>query len=831
MAGENFNELSQLWEEEGLFSRDIDGQLVRLEKATEQDYQKKVTLQIDGQQITIQKAQPTRDSQGNVVRDENGKTIPRDTTIFDAAQKLYVNNELGKTNPIPTLCHSEHMRPVAICRICCVEVYKEDRNGQLQSGGKLIPACHQPVKSGMIVHTIATPQTEKSERLKRSVKLLTELLTSDHLNRNGFAPGESPSELGQLAKRMQCEPNRFTFGPHPELGLDDSSQLISVNHNACILCERCMRGCNEIKGNEIIGRTGKGYQTSIGFDLDVNMADSNCVSCGECMVSCPTDALTFKNPVQSGWHRELVAKPGVFDVTAAELKQHDLFKPLPYKWLQWNQASIVRRQLRQGEILCRAGEYGSTAFILNSGEFGVYVPSKTKSTESSTRKSAKPGFLAQLTRSLRGRASSKPLAKPKYQTPSGQPDFMINPDDLIIGEMTCLNFQPRSATVVARTDCEVFEIRRNVLFMLQRNQGSREALDKRYRERSLENQINSTELFSELSDDERRACVEFLKDRIKLIRAEPGQAVYSEGQQADDVYLLRLGHIKVAQSTIGTDRVLDYIRPNTPQSFFGEIGILAEVNEKYGLNLPNIYQGRRSATCSALDHVELVRVKKADFLELIEQHAALRNRFIELARRRLGSDIKAQDDVATPIASFLDQGLFNAQKLLVLDLDSCTRCDECVKACADTHDGVTRLVREGLRFDKYLVASACRSCTDPYCLVGCPVDAIHREGSLAIRIEDHCIGCGLCAQNCPYGNINMVEFDDRGRPYQAGTKTAAIENKATTCDLCSSVGVDATNSRDEVSCVYACPHNAAFRMTGPDLLARLSTRDGTQSGK
>ena len=134
MAGENFSELSQLWEEEGLFSRDIDGQLVRLEEVTEQDYEKKVTLQIDGQEITIRKARPTRDSQGNVVRDENGKTIPRDTTIFDAAQKLYVNNELGKENPIPTLCHREHMRPVAICRVCCVEVYKEDRERQTTVG-------------------------------------------------------------------------------------------------------------------------------------------------------------------------------------------------------------------------------------------------------------------------------------------------------------------------------------------------------------------------------------------------------------------------------------------------------------------------------------------------------------------------------------------------------------------------------------------------------------------------------------------------------------------------------------------------------------------------
>ena len=100
-----------------------------------------------------------------------------------------------------------------------------------------------------------------------------------------------------------------------------------------------------------------------------------------------------------------------------------------------------------------------------------------------------------------------------------------------------------------------------------------------------------------------------------------------------------------------------------------------------------------------------------------------------------------------------------AQSLLLLDLEKCVRCDECVRACADAHDGVTRLVREGLRFDKYLVATSCRQCRDPLCMVGCPVGSIRRRNSLEIIIEDWCIGCGLCANNCPYGNLNMHPFE------------------------------------------------------------------------
>ena len=133
------------------------------------------------------------------------------------------------------------------------------------------------------------------------------------------------------------------------------------------------------------------------------------------------------------------------------------------------------------------------------------------------------------------------------------------------------------------------------------------------------------------------------------------------------------------------------------------------------------------------------------------------------AQQRLESNRRdAVEASEKPLETFLDQGLMNAQNLLVLDLVKCTRCDECTKACADTHQGVTRLIREGLRFDKFLVASSCRSCLDPYCMIGCPVGSIRRKLTSEIVIENWCIGCGLCAENCPYGNINMVEqFDSK----------------------------------------------------------------------
>jgi Fe-S-cluster-containing hydrogenase component 2 len=102
---------------------------------------------------------------------------------------------------------------------------------------------------------------------------------------------------------------------------------------------------------------------------------------------------------------------------------------------------------------------------------------------------------------------------------------------------------------------------------------------------------------------------------------------------------------------------------------------------------------------------------------------------------------------------------------------------------------------------------------------GCPVDAIHRRGNhLEVVIENHCIGCGLCERNCPYGAIHMTQ---RGTPNPAAAKhpdgnpNAIAARRAVNCDLCGG---------DEPFCVQACPHEAAMRKAGPDLMDEVLSR-------
>lgn len=796
-------------EEEGLFARDYDGQLVRLVESTAADYDTKVALNIDGKRVVVKKAVPLKDAQGNVVIDKEGRTIPRSTTIYDAAAQLFCKKP-GDVNPIPTLCHREHMQPVGACRVCVVELFRTV-DGKRRGAGTLVPACHHRVEDDMEVQTIESPNDpESGERVRSAVRMLTELLAADHLQSGASEAEQAPNELVELAQRLGVGASRFAPRPTPR-GQDNSSVRIAVNHDSCILCDRCIRACSDVKENYVIGRSGKGYDARIAFDWGDPMGQSSCVSCGECMVSCPTDALMFLEEVRQDRKLSATESP----VTAEELRALPLFSQVPYKFLQWNSSSVVRQRLKPGEVLCREGDYGREAFLLIKGSFQV-----TNSSVAGHEVKQRGGmwnWLGKLTSRLETEPETLGKSITHNNATPGKKSLTITPDDLIIGEMTCKSYYPRSATVTAITDdAEVLRINRNVLYMLQRTEASRRLLDGVYRNRVLDNQLESIDILRALSPEERKECVRFLRNVVELTTADPGQIIFHQDDKAYDFYMVRLGFVKVSQEQGGQQRVLQYLGPG---SHFGEIGILTALTEELEGALPTGMVGRRTATCSALDDVELVRIRGEYFRELWKKYPAIREPFLDYSRGLLEKDEQEQVTAKTSLPEFLDQGLFNAQKLLVLDLESCTRCDECTKACSDTHGGVTRLVREGLRFDKWLVAGSCRSCLDPYCLVGCPVDAIHREGSMEIKIEDHCIGCGQCASNCPYGNINMHGFPakvpDRENP---GKMKAVVQQRATTCDLCR----DIVRPNQDPSCVYACPHNAAFRMSGEELLDRVT---------
>jgi len=687
-------------------------------------------------------------------------TVPAGTSVFDAARMNGI--------AIPTLCHQQNETPVGVCRVCVVDV-----------GGRVLTAsCVRPAENGMVVNTA-------SDRVRGARRTLVELLMSDHPSPCARQQNTGDCELETLAKQFGITQPRFVHRSTGR-GKDDSSPSIAVEFDACILCDRCIRGCSEIRHNFVLGRMGKGAQAGIAFDNNLPMGSSSCVSCGECMVSCPTGALTNKGVTGTA----LKSATNTQQVTPEELEQLPVFKGVSGTFLSLNRGAVVRRNFKKGEVICREGEYGSTAYYILSGRARVSISSPMAHVK--THGGAK-GFFSKLTSALAMRREDKREEETdqryihidapidlKYENPVAE----LGAGDLF-GEMTCMSLYPRSATVRAETDCTMLEMLRNVLDIMQRNKNFRAQLDKSYRQRALDSHLRGVPVFASLTDE----FISSLRDRVELVHYAKGQVICKQGDVADSFYLVRIGFVKVSQAHPGGELVVAYLSRG---DYFGEIGLL---------------QGDvRTATCTALDHVELVRFSGEDFNRMMVQFPDIRKKLEAVEHERLENNRQRLSLVqSVPLESFLAQGLMEAQSLLLLDLDRCTRCDACVRACADAHDGVTRLIREGLRFDHFLVATSCRHCRDPLCMVGCPVGSIRRRNSLEVIIEDWCVGCGLCAQNCPYGNINLHPFevmvDD---PEHAGRKKATMRRKATSCDLCT--------EHAEPSCVYACPHDAAHRV-------------------
>src|ERR1700733_9061670 len=213
------------------------------------------------------------ESTGTVTLTIDGRevTAPEGATIWQAAKAAGID--------IPVLCHNERFDPVGVCRMCVVDV------GAPAFAASCVRACEK----GMQVKT-DTPE------LERNRAMLTKLLISDQppRERDPKQTTTGDNELLALADRYGVTGEATGLPCGSGRGVDLSSPVIAVDQDACILCDRCTRACDDIQGNDVIGRSGKGYTTLIAFDLSDPMGASSCVSCGECVAACPTGALTNK---------------------------------------------------------------------------------------------------------------------------------------------------------------------------------------------------------------------------------------------------------------------------------------------------------------------------------------------------------------------------------------------------------------------------------------------------------------------------------------------------------------------------------------------------------
>ena len=225
--------------------------------------------------------------------DGRSLTAPDGATIWEAARSAGID--------IPTLCHDPKLEPVAVCRVCVVDV---------ENARTLPAACIRKVEEGMAVRT-------DTDRVRRARRTLVELLEAGQPPGDDRRKAADQDELARLGVQLRSDPSRYVAAcSNPPMPPDLSSPVIAVDLNACILCDRCIRACDDVQVNDVIGRTGKGSETRIAFDNGLPLGESSCVSCGECVATCPTGALTDKRLVDSAANGSDATTTGP-DATAA----------------------------------------------------------------------------------------------------------------------------------------------------------------------------------------------------------------------------------------------------------------------------------------------------------------------------------------------------------------------------------------------------------------------------------------------------------------------------------------------------------------------------------
>ena len=395
----------------------------------------------------------------------------------------------------------------------------------------------------------------------------------------------------------------------------------------------------------------------------------------------------------------------------------------------------------------------------------------------------------------------------------------------IFGEVGLISGRRRGATVRAGSAAIVVEIPRTAALKLM---ATAPAAARAVTRISIERQM--LQIFgSGLT----REDVAELVDAAEVRSLRAGEVLLAEGDEGKDVYIIRRGSMIVEKAIGGKPVFLSYLPAG---SYVGEMALIEDKP--------------RSATVRAAIRSEVIRLPGEAFAALLAARPALLAKARDEMQRRVAINAFVESrkdsfsgavDMYSETAQFLvDNGIGEATDVLLIDENLCVGCDNCEKACADSHEGLTRLNREaGRSFAHLHVPTSCRHCEHPHCMADCPPNAIRRGADGEVFIDETCIGCGNCQRNCPYGVIRMDSVPPKrpsilswvlfgagpgpGEPSKYWRKKhtpAGVDTpkKAIKCDMCS--GIDGGPA-----CVRACPTGAAIRVS-PEAFLSVARLEG-----
>jgi Fe-S-cluster-containing hydrogenase component 2/thioredoxin reductase len=377
------------------------------------------------------------------------------------------------------------------------------------------------------------------------------------------------------------------------------------------------------------------------------------------------------------------------------------------------------------------------------------------------------------------------------------------------GEMSLLSGRPRLEKAIAGPGCILVETpRRTMLKLMNSNEEVRGGIDWIFVVRELQRHFAPFASLRELRD---------ITARVTLRQFKAGEVFFREGEVGDSLYVVRSGGVTLSRQQAGGNLLVSQVRSG---HLVGEMALMGDPV--------------RRETATATVSAEAIQIRRKEFLELTRRNDARLDPLQREVSKSVVDNARMQvrPEAGSMMNFLMAEGLGEATDVLVIDESLCVGCDNCEKACAETHDGVSRLDREaGATYANVHIPIACRHCEQPHCMKDCPPNAIRRSENGEVYINDTCIGCGNCQANCPYDVIRMVYeapkkpglwswllFATGGGPgeevdYKPDAAAKAKGMKAVKCDACVSVS-------GGPACVRACPTGAAIRI-GPEQFVDL----------
>ena len=540
---------------------------------------------------------------------------------------------------------------------------------------------------------------------------------------------------------------------------------------------------------------------------------------------------------------------------------------LPLAGIIANDARILR--LNKDQRVFRQGENGTSVFLILCGSVcSRYNRHNRMGGEQTTTQT--PGSLKSMLnigkifapvsstefggKKINGNASqvlpdTAVSATPASRDNLNSRDFFMYAGELF-GISSALNRRPRQHSVFANgNDTVLLEIRLAGLRELRFwSDNFRRVSDALYRDRALISVFNTAEIFTGVDRNALQYIAQhsrfeafgsfnwmhkFKRDCTNLGSgsgmAEREPVIAEEGHYQNDIIIVHAGLVRLSKKDGDGERTSGLLKD-------GEIFGLDEFIKSQSEAAPRALR----TTLRAIGYADIVRVPTPIFEDHIwpalhhgedlkallgwqkfkDDDQSSRPGLIGRARQKYAAS-KSQFKHLKPQHGFVDflvdNRIINGTSVMAIDQARCLDCDECLRACAETHSGTARFIRDGKVQNNLMITRACMHCVDAVCLIDCPTGAIARNpqtGDVIIE-EDICIGCAACANACPYDNIRMEQVDGMaGRlPGRDGGISTMLAVK---CDHC-------IGNKGGAACQHACPTGALVRVD-PKQFRQMSAR-------